>query len=306
MARSEPVSFERYLEVKRALDDRSLNRHVWNRLLEALPPCAPSAPMNILDVGAGLGSMLERLVAWGLSGDLRYCLLERDPQLVARMGCHLRSWAHSQGWRINTGASGELVFRGAERTVVCELLCADLFDAGWHLGRRWDLVVSHAFLDLVDVASALPLLFSLLQADGLYYFTLVFDGDTIFRPLIDETLDRRVATLYHASMDRGGSSAATGGRSQTGRRLLELLVEARAPILGAGSSDWLVHPPYGPGEPYFLRHILHFVETALQGCSAGERERLDAWLELRRRHIAEERLVYIAHQIDVVGRPPVC
>ena len=56
-------SLTRYLAAKQSVDDRALNWQVWQRLVAALPRVTPLQPLRILEVGAGIGSMVERLVA---------------------------------------------------------------------------------------------------------------------------------------------------------------------------------------------------------------------------------------------------
>jgi SAM-dependent methyltransferase len=58
--------FIRYLAAKKSLDDRSLNRQVWDALKQARRSWPESAPLRVLEVGCGIGTMLERLLDWGL------------------------------------------------------------------------------------------------------------------------------------------------------------------------------------------------------------------------------------------------
>ena len=60
-----PITYSllRYLAAKRSVDDRALNWQVWQHLVAALPRATPQQPLRILEVGAGIGSMVERLVA---------------------------------------------------------------------------------------------------------------------------------------------------------------------------------------------------------------------------------------------------
>jgi hypothetical protein len=125
---------------------------------------------------------------------------------------------------------------------------------------------------------------------------------TILRPAIDPGFDEHVIDCYHRSMEPPGENALTFKRSETGRALLDRLVQSQTKILCAGSSDWVVHPPYSPDEVYFLHHIIHFMEDALQGCPDLDPDRLSAWLEARHAQIQEGQLIYIAHQIDVLAR----
>ena len=58
--------FIRYLAAKKGLDDRSLNRQVWDHLVRALRDRPDSAPLRVLEVGCGIGTMVERLLDRGL------------------------------------------------------------------------------------------------------------------------------------------------------------------------------------------------------------------------------------------------
>lgn len=169
--------------------------------------------------------------------------------------------------------------------------------------------MAHSFLDLVNLDSALNLLSSLPGPDCLFSFTLVFDGATILRPPISSSLDAGVETCYHRSMDERVVNGLPPGNSQTGRLLLETLtLPGQAltlrgvSILEAGGSDWVVYPPYRGDEAYFLHHILHFMEGPPRDSLDLEPRLLDEWLETRHRQVEEGKLIYIAHQLDVVGR----
>src|SRR6202007_1631606 len=99
------------------------------------------------------------------------------------------------------------------------------------------------------------------------------------------------------------------GESRTGRRLFRYLRGARAPALAAGSSDWVVSAgPDGnyPGdEAYFLRSILSTIKHPLRSHQDRvEPADLTDWLAVRGRQLATGELVYIAHQLDFVGRSP--
>lgn len=302
MERPEEYSFIRYLEAKRTVDDRALNQRVWDRLIDELPTLPRERPLQVLEVGAGLGTMLERMVERGIPHDLEYTALDRDRTLLERAAERLHSWAAGRGWDA-TGEGNRLELVGPEQRVSVEFVSEDFFQGGWCERRAWELVVAHAFLDLVDLDSALDHLRPRLQHQGLFYFTLVFDGATILRPPLDPAFDEKVEACYHRTMDERVTQGMPARRSQTGRRLLEILTAGGATLLEAGSSDWVVYPPYRGDEAYFLHHILHFMEESLTGCPDLEPHRLERWLATRHRQVAEGRLIYMAHQLDVLGRP---
>lgn len=303
MTQPEKYSFIRYLEAKRTVDDRALNQGVWNHLVSVLEPLPRERPLRLLEVGAGIGTMLERMVEWGICRDLDYTAIDSDPSLLARAAERLLIWAGCRRWRAEKREQGRLLLAGSGQRIGAELLAVDIFDMAGQGNRAWDLVLAHAFLDLVNLETALPLFFSLLRPGGLFYFTLVFDGATVLRPVLDAAFDARVEECYHRSMDERLVHNQSARCSQTGRMLLEALSTCGASILAAGSSDWVIYPPYSGDEAYFLHHILRFMEDTLTGCPDLETHLLEQWLETRHRQVEEGRLIYIAHQMDVLGRP---
>ena len=61
--------YHRYLTAKKSIDDRSLNPRVWDSLARALPRTRPT---DVLELGAGIGSMVQRVIERGLLTDCRY------------------------------------------------------------------------------------------------------------------------------------------------------------------------------------------------------------------------------------------
>jgi hypothetical protein len=178
-----------------------------------------------------------------------------------------------------------------------------------HPGQQaaWDVLIAHAFLDLVDVAAALPDLLAVLAPRGLAYFTLNFDGMTIFEPVIDASFEARLMALYHRSMDERIINGRPSGDSRTGRRLFGLVRGAGAHILAAGASDWVVFPgeqAYPGDEAYFLHAIIETVRNELVGHPQLEGEQVEAWAAARHEQIEAGELIYIAHQLDLLVRVP--
>ena len=277
------TNFIRYLAAKQTVDDRALNTHVYETLRAELPP----GPLDVLEVGAGTGAMLDRLVARGLlAAGGRYTAVDADPANVA-------------------AALERYSRRTSPLSVSWE--AADVYDfARRKRGRRaWDLLIAHAFLDLVDAPRLLPELLALLRPGGLFYFTINFDGLTILEPPVDPGFDEQVIDLYHRTMDERTADGRPAGDSRSGRHLLWQLPAAGAEILAAGASDWVVVPSrggYAADEADFLRAILGFFEQSLSGRPELNPARLAGWLARRRAQIEAGELIYVAHQIDVCGR----
>ncbi|MFM8320898.1 MAG: class I SAM-dependent methyltransferase, partial [Chloroflexota bacterium] len=195
---------------------------------------------------------------------------------------------------------------GARQQLLLRLEAIDLFEflerePG---GRCWDLLVAHAFLDLMDIPSTLPRLFERLAPGGRFYFTINFDGATLLEPAIDPAFDEQVERLYHATMDRRVIDGRPSGDSRSGRHLFQHLKQAGAEILAAGPSDWVVFSGpqgYPADEAYFLHFILHTMQQALAEHPELDPGRLAGWMAERHAQVERGELVYIAHQLDFVG-----
>ncbi|MBP7693215.1 MAG: class I SAM-dependent methyltransferase [Anaerolineales bacterium] len=277
-------SFVRYLAAKKTVDDRALNGPVW----ETLARCLPAGPLRVLEVGAGIGTMVERVRERGLLAQADYLALDEQAANVA---------------------AGRERLAGAAPQFRLDWQVGDLLEFAARPAQRgaWDLLIAHAVLDLLDLPTALPRLLKVLRPGGLFYFTLNFDGATLFQPELDPAFDAQIEALYHATMDARLTAGRRSGDSRTGRHLFEHLRRAGAEILAAGSSDWVVFASagrYPADEAYFLRFILHTLAGALRDHPDLDAARFAAWVAARQAQIARGELVYIAHQLDFVGRRP--
>ena len=223
--------YARYLAAKTTVDDRALNRHVLAELRRLMPAGAP----QVLEVGAGLGTMVARLMDWGAVGAGEYILLDADRQLLDCSRRWLRDWAAARGLRSDLLPDGLQVGDLRVRLVHAEL--GSYLEAAH--GARADVLIANAVLDLVDVPAVLPGLLRLLVPGGVYWFTINYDGESIFAP--GHPHDDQVMQAYHRDMDER-FRYGLAGESRTGRRLFHHLRDAGAPALAAGSSDWVVYP----------------------------------------------------------------
>ena len=274
------VDYARYLLAKRRLDDRSLNHQVWLALADYL---RGSSGCQILELGAGVGTMVERLQGAGLLTRAGYTLLDGD--------CNLLTLARER--------------LGDERQgTVLTYVAAAFQEFLQQASCQYDLIVAHSFLDLIDLPLLLPRLMALLKPGAAFYFTMNFDGGTILQPPVQPDLDEKIERLYHQTMDERQFHGAPAGDSQTGRHLPELLRQAGGAVTAAGSSDWVVFAGpegYPDDEAYFLDCILDTMEMALRDRPELTAAELAAWLGQRRQQIASGELFYVAHQLDYFG-----
>jgi SAM-dependent methyltransferase len=306
MTRPEKYSFTRYLASKKSVDDRALNRGVWDQLARALPPSTPEGRLRVLEVGAGIGTMLTRMVEWGLLAYADYTALDLQPENIAVARHQMPEWAESLELNVSAPSGDRIEFTGSGLRISLKLIADDLYhflDEGAGTST-WDLLVAHAFLDLVDLPTTVPPLLSTLGDEGLFYFSLNFDGVSMFEPVIDAGLDSQIISLYHRSMDERGVNGKPSGNSRTGRLLFTQLKNAGAQILAAGSSDWIVYPQSGgyPGdEAYFLHFIIETIHQELKGDPQLDSRQFSSWIEKRHAQIERGELIYIAHQLDFAG-----
>lgn len=264
--------FARYLEAKRSVDERAIDRRVWDRLKAELPS-VPTAPLAVADVGSGTGASVERLLRWtGLPPDaLAVTVVEPKPELAERA----RGRASALGLRPHVSAMDLLSFAALPSS-----------------RERFDLVVAQAVLDIVELDRSLESLLAIARPGGLLYLPITFDGETIFEPA--HPYDEEILAAYHRSM-------RPSGHGRVGRQLYHASMRAGAEVLELGSSDWIVHPRgrgYPEDEAFFLRHILDTVENAVSG--RVSEAVLSSWSSARRRQVEDTELVFIAHQLDAL------
>ncbi|MFD1569883.1 hypothetical protein [Halorubrum laminariae] len=338
------ASFRRYLRAKRTVDDRAIDRRIVGLLRERLTERAAEAggvgsdtdsgPLHVLEVGAGVGTMVARLIDWEVlpPGETRYVAVDRDGDTLSGLVPFLREWAadradvsvgevESSSDRGSSSDGETLVVESPERTVAVEPVVADAAAYAESTAGEWDALIGMALLDVLGLDRLDPLL-DALAPGGTYYFPITFDGATRFRPPHPD--DRAVERLYHRHMDEkpGGNSRAGGDA------LARLRTADGSTLLGVAGSDWIVRPSgdsggYPDDEASFLRHILDTVEdavgevigaekgvtTAGAGATTADSESaslssadLDAWLRDRRDQIDASELIYLTHQLDLLGR----
>ena len=300
-------SFSRYLAAKRSVDDRALNRAVWQATARFL---GDNLNCRVLEAGAGTGVMFQRMVEWGALQRADYLAVDASAENIAAARQTLPDWAraHGLGWD-EAEAGRALVFTSDHHHLRLEFETADIYafisrEAGWH---DWDLLMAHAFIDLFDPRDLLPRLARLVRPEGRMYLTINFDGETIFEPVWDAELEAQIISAYHRSMDERVTDGRPSGDSRAGRHLFQVLAENGLEILEAGSSDWVVFPrqgSYPADEAYFLHHILHFFEETIATRPEIDQARFLDWVQRRHAQVERGELVYLAHQFDFLARKP--
>ncbi len=284
-------SFPRYLLSKQSVDDRALNKDVLNALKTHLP----QKPLRIIEVGGGIGTMIKRLTNWDVVCTAEYVLVDEMSENIEYAQTWIPQWAEETGLSVERSAENQMRVFDSTRDIRIQLERADVFDFIQNNKTPADLLIAHAFLDLLPMPESLTKLLTL--TNGLAWLTLNFDGVTTLEPVIHAALDEHIERLYHKTMDE----RHTGGSSKSGRYLFSHLHHAGADILAAGASDWVVYGvdgKYRQDEAYFLHFILHFFEESLKGNPELDEAVFADWLKKRHEQSERGELVYVAHQMD--------
>ena len=297
-------SYIRYLEAKRTIDERSINRRVWERFVTRLNLTGRHEAIKLMEIGAGTGYTLFKVLEAINHSFIEYTIIELERDHAANLIHKFQHWAAYKGGTMERQRDGNYIMR-APGIEVC--IRMEVEDAVQYLtssqerdGGTYDAIMGQAILDLLDIDRILPLMDNALKRGGLYYFSINFDGMTSFLPAYDAEIDQLVENIYHASMVHDGID-----RSQTGRRVLMNLLQSKAHLLETGSSDWIVVPDakgnYPGEESYFLAHILQLVRKELLNTSRIDHQLAVDWYKVRLDQVRQGHLVYIAHQLDILA-----
>ena len=242
---------------------------------------------------------MHRLLRWSVISRAEYTLVDGMEENIRFARSWLPDWARKNGLDVEEIGIDELHLFDTRRDLHVKLVQADVFDFIDGQPKPADLLIAHAFLDLLPIPESLTQLFSLTK--NLAWLTINFDGMTTFAPSLDPELDSLIESLYHRTMD----TRPSGGDSQSGRHMFEHLKQVGARIEAAGASDWVVYPvdgQYPADEAYFLQFILNFFEESLRDHPELDATVFTDWLIKRREQIESGELVYIAHQMDFLAR----
>jgi len=297
--------FRHYLRSKRSVEARALSQDVWKQMAKEVKKA--KGLIRIVELGAGIGSMALRFLEHDLIQEGSYTLVEQKAEYLEEAQVSLRTSAQKMGFQTSETSKDQLNLIGKESKISFSFAVSDAnsFLEKQSLNAKVDLVVAHAFLDLVNLENALAQILAVLGPGGQFYFPIVYDGLTSFEPQIDASFEAEMLAKYHRTMDERVVDGLPSGDSQTGRHLFAALEAAGGEVIAAGSSDWVVFPQrgkYAEEEDYFLLYILHTIESALSLDAELDRARLEKWLSRRREQVYQGELSYIAHQLDVFGR----
>ncbi|MEL6821360.1 MAG: class I SAM-dependent methyltransferase [Calditrichota bacterium] len=294
------ISYQDYLAAKKEIDDAALNTNVLNCCYDEL---GKKENPEIVELGAGTGAMAERFLDAGAKFQ-SYTLVDELKENTQRSFKHLldvlqkKQIPHrAEKLCITFGLnSGQREFRFAT---------ADCFNYLEDTSDKYDLLIACALIDLLPIRKTVKRFLGAVKPDGLFYFPINFDGETIFEPVTNPEREERLMREYHRTMDERVIKGAVSGDSKTGRKLFSLIPKLGGKILSGGASDWVVFPNgnrYQGDTDIFLRFILDTVRIALDAVEADDKSDLISWYAERLEQLEQRKLTYIAHQLDILGQ----
>lgn len=257
-----------------------------------------SRSVSILDLGTGTGANV-RYVAPHLSRAQRWCLVDRDPDLLRQLPKHIAAWALDRGAIVSGGASS-FVARGPALDCTFETRDADLsrladdaIFAPLFDGRA--LVTASALLDLVSDRWLDLLVRRCATVGAAVLFALTYDGRMACTP--DDPDDEWIRSLVnrHQQTNKGFGRALGPDAADASVRLLG----AAGYEVTTAASDWVL----GAADAGLQRPLLEGWAEAAGEMARAEQPRVSDWLARRLAHLdAGVSRLMVGHQ-DVAGWP---
>lgn len=292
--------FRDYLDVKFALDERSLNPAVRTAFLASL---RDRSSLAILDLGTGSGASIWRLLNTDLASDLDITAVDRDTDLLDLAYKRTVVLLGAREFNVST-SPGTIHARRGRRSIAIHFVTADVKDFRQEGPARYDAVIAHALMDLLPAPLMVKRIAAWLRPRGVFYASLNYDGGTSLFPMYsDQALEERILDIYDASMERRLDGQPCGG-ARSGRRLHAALRELDFNVLAYGSSDWSLTPFHGrylDRDDLCLAALLDMIRGEAEASGKVSAEALNTWYRKRSRQIEIGELGLISHQIDLLA-----
>ena len=293
----ETFSYPDYLATKKAIDDQSLNKYVWEAMVDWVKTQqVKKTPLKILEIGAGTGTMIERLLEAQVLRDCIYTAVELESSFRAIAFERLTKWSNPNNSSILNVSNEKRITLCNKNRIELEWINADILNIKNQLDNNcFDLLIGHAIIDLLPVPTCMSNLLAFLKPEGAFYFSLNFSGETLFFPT--HPYDEIIIESYHRTMDER-FPYLDWLPSKTGCNLGPWLNTQGHNLLAEGSSDWNLPINTLPKNTNFLftSNILDTISNALKKTS-----KLNEWLKVRRQQQNTGELKLIITNKDCFG-----
>jgi len=288
---NETFDYVKYLDLKKSIDDRSLNQAIWQDFSSWLISRDDQmATLKVLEIGAGIGTMIERLLDASLLRKCRYIALEPEVSFKEAAKNRLMTWAKIQDVNFEITSEGLWLVRDQELDLTIEWIEAEAANIEQlFIDESLDLLLSHAVIDLLPVPELMPGILKKLKKLGGIYSSVNFSGETRFYP--SDLRDEDITNHYHRDMD-ARYPELDWQPSTTGVSLTKWLQNYGCKKVIEGDSDWEL----GSGDGLFIMNILDTIRKALKGFPE-----LEDWLTKRYRQLEQDQLEVKISNRDCFG-----
>lgn len=291
----ESFDYVDYLDTKRSIDDLSLNPQVWQAMADwVIARQQGDKSLRILEIGAGIGTMIERLLDAELLHQCEYTAVELEPGFRDAAMQALQFWADNHDYQFVEQKTAVWSLVSNEKNITIRWIHGDALQIGQQFEpATFDLIIGHAVIDLLPVPLCMPEILARLGKEGAYYFSLNYAGETQFLPPL--SADQKIFQAYNADMDKR-FPGLDWQPSQTGHLLGPWLSAQGHPVIVEGDSDWELQSNPERPDNLFIANILDTIETALAGMPG-----LAEWLVTRRQQLNAGMLKFYASNHDYFG-----
>lgn len=302
----ERLDYIRYLACKEKVDDKNINMMVFDSLKKAV---SHVSHLKIMDCGTGIGSMIRRLIEWGLINSGEIVGIDSDRNVLTAAVKYFKDWDKVKKSNVLVGDQKEGIFQWdvGEGRVRIKLLHMDMYQVTneSYFRSGFDIVTGNSLMDVVNIEKAMMAFRFLVKSGGFLYLTINYDHETVFEPTQDRKLEGRIMEIYNGDMDKRMINGFVSGDSYTGRRLFHVIKAYGFDVISLGASDWTIYPranKYRPYEEYFLLYLLHLIRETVHNSGIMDREEVNSWYNTRLEQLNDGILLYICRQNDILTR----
>lgn len=279
-------NYPRYLKALEPVSARAQSDTLYQQFLEglALRAGATDTPLHVLEIGAGRGDQMRRILDDAAARGIKLDYTALEPASANRSVAESEAKAYQAGPHTVTIAPDSFLAFATKQAL------------------PYDAVVARSVLDLMPLREALTAIGKSLSEHGMLYAPLTFALGTSLSPHPGDrsaSTESKIKSVYHQSIYQK-TNLKKG--SYPAQEIVHWANEKGARVDVRGS-DWVIAPSkkkYRNDESYVLQSVLAFMHDEAEQADAVPHSDLDAWWTTRMRMLHNNTLIYTANQFDLL------
>lgn len=283
--------YPRYLKALQPVNARAQSDALYEQFLDALATRAAAVdrPLRLLEIGAGRGDQMQRVLADARAHGLPLWYEALEPNDANRaVTRQLAVSEQREGSRATIHPNDFLSF------------AASLADP------RYDAVVARSVLDLMPLLDALSAINKITYTSWILYAPLTFGMVTRLASQVSEktlNTENKVLSIYHNTILEKTKLV----NKIIPPHKIASWANNKSGSVAMRSSDWVVNPSnmmYKNDEAYVIACILGFMYDEAISAGSIKKAALDAWWQARTSMLQQKKLIYTANQFDLLIQFP--